>query len=238
MYDNDIQKIRKENLKLVIDKYASSSVDKLSKDLDKHRTYVYAMLKGMGENNPRAITSKMSRLIESTYGLPLLSLDNPNYRNEILGLTGKIELENLIPKMSFEYIDDKFISNLSIHDYINISAHIVPSKIDNRCVSWFDIDDDLMSPKIESQSKVFIETFKDFQVDDIVSSAIYIIGYNKKIQIVRIFIEIGNIFKLKVDNPLKQNIFPELSIGGNQFIYGVQVFGRVIGSLTFNKEFL
>ncbi len=238
MYDSDIQKIRKSNLKLIIDSYASGSVDKLSKDLEKHRTYVYAMLKDMGENNPRVITSKMSRLIESTYGLPLLSLDNPNYRNEILGLTGKIELENLIPKILFKPSDDKFISNLSIHDCINISANIVPSKIDNRCVSWFDIDDDLMSPKIESQSKVFIEIFKDFQINDIVSSAIYLIGYNKKIQIVRVFIEIGNRFKLKVDNPLKQNIFPELSIAENQFISGVQVFGRVIGSLTFNREFL
>lgn len=238
MYDSDIQKIRKANLKLIIDSYASGSVDKLSKDLEKHRTYVYAMLKDMGENNPRAITSKMSRLIESTYGLPLLSLDNPNYRNEIPGLTGKIELENLIPEILFKSTDDKFISNLSIHDCINISANIVPSKIDNRCVSWFDIDDDLMSPKIESQSKVFIEIFKDFQINDIVSSAIYLIGYNKKIQIVRIFIEIGNKFKLKVDNPLKQNIFPELSIAENQFISGVQVFGRVIGSLTFNRGFL
>lgn len=238
MNDSDIQKIRKANLKLIINQFSGGSVDKLSKDLGKHRTYVYAMLKDMGENNPRAITSKMSRLIESTYGLPQLSLDNPNYKNEIPGLNGQTELENLIPKILFKSTDDKFILNLSIHDCINISANIVPSRIDNRCVSWFDIDDDLMSPKIESHSKIFIETFKDFQIGDIVSSAIYLIGYNKKIQIVRVFIEIGNRFKLKVDNPLKQNIFPELSIAENQFISGVQVFGRVIGSLTFNKGFL
>lgn len=238
MSDNDIQKIRKANLKLIIDQFAGGSVDKLSKDLNKHRTYVYSMLKDMGENNPRAVTSKMSRLIEGAYGLPLLSLDNPNYKNEIPGLNNRIDQENLIPKCLFNLSNDKFILNLSQQDCVSINSDIIPAKINNHVVSYLDINDDLMFPKIEPQSLIFIEVLENLDVKNIVSSAIYLIGYNKKIQPVRIFIEIENKFKLKVDNALKQNIFPELSMTESQFVSGIQVFGRVIGNLIFNKEFL
>lgn len=233
MTEIDIQPIRKRNLQLVIDQYAGGSVDQFSKDIEKHRTYVYAMLKQMDENNPRAITSKMARMIETHYGMPLLTLDNSNYKNDIPGLTTVEEKNIPIAKISFNLEGDKFILDLKDAQYI-----VAPSIINGHNVYSYEVENDLMAPKIEKQSTVFIEYIDKFIIKDLNNGAIYLIGYNKKIYLVRIFVEFNNSIRLRIDNPLHQNIFPEISMDFEKFSSFVQVFGRVIGNMIFSGEYI
>ena len=72
---NRIQEIRKHNLGLIVIKHYNGYVEPLSKIINKHPTYVSAMLKGLGNNNPRVITSKMARLIENKLQLKSGALD-------------------------------------------------------------------------------------------------------------------------------------------------------------------
>lgn len=233
MTEIDIQKVRKRNLQLVIDQYAGGNVEKFSNEIRKHRTYVYALLKPMDENNPRAVTSKMARTIEKHYDIPSLALDNENYKNNIPGLTTSDDKSNQIPQIDFHLEGDKLICDLKDNRYM-----MVPSIINGHAVYFYEVEDDLMAPKIEKQSIVFIEYMENLAIDDLSSGAIYLIGYNKKIYLVRIFVEFNNTIKLRIDNPIKQNIFPEISIDFQQFKSFVQVFGRVIGNTIFSGEFI
>lgn len=72
---NTIQEIRKQNLGLIVLKRYNGYVEPLSKVINKHPTYVSAMLKGLDNNNPRVITSKMARLIENKLQLESGVLD-------------------------------------------------------------------------------------------------------------------------------------------------------------------
>lgn len=72
---NTIQEIRKHNLRLIVLKHYNGYVEPLSKAINKHPTYVSAMLKGLDNNNPRIITSKMARLIENKLQLKSGALD-------------------------------------------------------------------------------------------------------------------------------------------------------------------
>lgn len=191
------------------------------------------MLKQMDENNPRAITSTMARMIETHYGMPLLTLDNSNYRNDIPGLTTVEEKNIPIAKISFNLNGDKFILALKDAQYI-----VAPSIINGHNVYSYEVENDLMAPKIEKQSTVFIEYIDKFIIKDINNGAIYLIGYNKRIYLVRVFVEFNNSIRLRIDNPMQQNIFPEISMDFEKFSSFVQIFGRVIGNMIFSGEYI
>lgn len=234
---DNLQKIRKTNLKLIIEQFADGSVDKFSTKIGKHRTYVYALLKDMSDNNPRTITSKMSRFIEKTYELPPLSLDNPAYQNDILGLANADMVINTIPKLILVKDGDKFLLDTITQKQIHIDSKLIPTHINNHPVFIFETEDDLMAPKIEYPSNVFIEYAPLTTITDINNGAIYLITYCKKIRLVRLYAEAENKIRVKVDNPLRQNLLPETLIDGESFNKIIQIFGRAIGFITFNEEF-
>lgn len=235
---DDLQKIRKINLKLIIEQYADGSVDKFSTKIGKHRTYVYALLKDMSDNNPRTITSKMSRFIEKIYELPPLSLDNPAYQKDIIGLANADVAINNIPKLILVKNGDKFSLDMVSQKQIHFDSKLIPTHISNHPIFIFETEDDLMAPKIEYPSNVFIEYAPPTTLADINNGAIYLITYYKKIRLARLYAETGNKIRIKVDNPLRQNLLPETLIDGEVFNNTIQVFGRVVGFITFNEEFL
>ena len=237
MEDIDIQKIRKENFKLAINKYSKGSVPLFAEMIGKHRTYTYAMIKDMQEKNSRKITDKMCRNIESILKLNPLSLDSVNYKNSIPEIKDNYMSEiNLIPEINL--IQNEGCFNLLLNQSNYIKSNIIPQTINNHNIAWFEVNNDFMAARVEFSEKVFIEIFNEISINQIINGAIYLISYNKQINLVRIFSEVNQSFLIKVDNPLRQNIFPQISISSEQLFNTIQIFGRVVGSTSFTGNFL
>lgn len=235
----DIQSVRKENLKLVIDEYAKGSVDIFSKAIGKHRTYVYALLKNMNKNHSRAIASKVARFIEEYYKIPPLSLDNPHYREEFKPSRHK-SLDELILELNPSFIDDKFFINNRPEDEKFTSIILAElAQVTDRNIYYYKIHDDLMAPNFEKGDIAFIDLTGDNVYKEIENGTVYFIKYARQFHLARIYIiEHTNQLKVQIDNPLRQLIFPQIvfSLEDSQKI--IRILGKVLGKFSINPDVL
>lgn len=252
--ENILQKVRKKNLRHLIDRLSGGSVDVFAKEIGKHRTYVYAMLKDMNDKNPRTITSKMARYIENIYNLESTALDSDNFEQFLPTLRredwpeeyqggefdaavdiGGVERHKVF-EVVIEYKNDRYDINVFHKRYIDMGEKEIPASINNHPVYYVRILDDLMAPRFDKEDIVFIEYFDNFKSNEIHNGSVYVVGVNNSVNIVRIFRDFNNLIRIKVDNPNKQMFFPERTISEMDFNQYFKVFGRVVGGITLYHE--
>lgn len=253
---------RKSNIKLLIDTLCDGKVSKFCVVTNKHRTYVYQLLRSPEENNSLPVTSKMARYIEEKFWLITNTLDQEDIHSYLVQLT----LNN--PNYSRNFPIDVICNRFNLDSELNRGGNCfsdkslsISLKLDlesnfPRETIFFQVNNDQMSPRIKNKSRVILEnltldyvtyaamTGSHINKDGIPKhiffplsyNGIFLIYFKEDFKLVRAVIDNSRNVTFKIDNPFLQHEFPPVMFSLDEYSKHVKVIGKVIGILELDLK--
>jgi hypothetical protein len=210
----ELQKLRKKNLKTIIDQEFNGSVDDFAKNLEKNKFFIYGLLWDVEKRSSRNITDKTARFIEKNLNLPDFYLDR-----ESLVEDSRVYF---IPFIDISESEESNRLYFSPESSIAISKfELINKKLDPASLLAVRITDDNMSKFFSNDDIILIDRSKT----EFISNKVYFINVKRNFIFRRIARSIitGKIdlYSLRLSDDEK-NYTPDISI---ENIEDIEIFG-------------
>lgn len=235
--NSDLQTIRKENLLKLI-KYINLTIPEFSLKVNKHKTYIYSLLKPLNEKKGLPISDKMARELENSINVKANLLDKINFcENDILSNDNISEIQ--IYPFSKYYKDGTILTKELEQNAprISVSKTLITSNIYDSKTEFIRAKDDRMSPAIEKDSIVFLRQCTDWksEISNTSEPNIYLVAFDNEFHLKRIrLVDINNANKicLFIDNIALYKYTSEILINTSDLGESFFIMAKVIGSLS------
>lgn len=209
-----LQKLRKKNLKTIVDQNFNGSVDEFAKSLEKNKFFIYGLLWSVEKRSSRNITDKTARFIEKNLRLPDFYLDRES-----------LVEDSSIYFIPFIDIGESEESNrlyFSPENSIAISKfELINRKLDPESLLAVRITDDTMSKFFRNDDVVLIDRSKT----EFISNKVYFINVKRNFVFRRVARSITtgkiDIYSLRLSDDEK-NYNSDVSINE---IEDIEIFG-------------
>ncbi len=222
------QRIRKANLKQLINEQFNGNVEDFARALEKHKNFIYSLLWDVANPNSRKLTDKMCRLIELNLNV------QPGYLD-------KIEANTYISTNSFVYIkyldifDSQQTRTESVAEELSFPIQLV--ELDKNGLNAVDliavrVFDNTMQPYCNFDDTLIID--KSFV--ELRENHYYLINYGNKFYTRRLATNESNEFIFVAENNLIGKHKPiDVELNKNNLeIFGIVVF-RFLNSEKFMR---
>ncbi|RTL13427.1 MAG: S24 family peptidase [Neisseriaceae bacterium] len=210
----ELQRLRKRNLKTIIDQEFNGSVDDFAKSLEKNKVFIYGLLWDVEKRSSRNITDKTARFIEKNLRLPDFYLDRESLVED--------SSVYFIPFIDISESEESNRLYFSPENSIAISKfELINKKLDPESLLAVRVTDDNMSKFFSNDDIILIDRSKT----EFISNKVYFINVKRNFIFRRIARSITtgkiDLYSLRLSDDEK-NYTPDISI---ENIEDIEIFG-------------